>query len=336
MTTKQGLVFVSHADSGDVHSLALEHDGTLRPLQVTPLGGTLMPMAQSPCGRWLYVARRSEPLAVLTLVIDRASGQLHLLGEAALPASMAYISTDQTGRYLFAASYQGDLLSVSPIAPDGLVGEAQQTIPTGRHAHAIVATPSNHHVLATCLGGGQLLQFHLDASTGQLTPNDPPAWNARAGAGPRHLRFHRNGRWVYLLNELDASIDLLHFDPDTGLLMHRQSLSSLPPGFGGEPWAADLHLTPDGRFLYSCERRSSTLAAFAVNQTSGALALLGHMPTETQPRGFAITPDGRQLLAVGQSSHHLSRYAIDTTTGALTLQQRLPVGQNPNWIEISA
>ena len=94
----------------------------------------------------------------------------------------------------------------------------------------------------------------------------------------------------------------------------------LPAGFaGGKPWAADIHLTPDGRFLYASERRTSTLAAFAVDPASGRLAPLGSVPTEAQPRSFAITPDGRFLYAVGQASHRLSRYAIDPRHGTLTL-----------------
>ena len=113
-----------------------------------------------------------------------------------------------------------------------------------------------------------------------------------------------------------------------------KTVSSLPASFEDKPWAADLQITPDGRFLYSSERRSSTLAAFRVDPTSGALALIGHVPTEIQPRGFAITPDGRFLVAVGQASHRLSRYAIDAQTGALAKLGDQPVGANPNWVEI--
>jgi len=330
------LIFVSHADSGDVHTLAMAPDGTLTPRSIASLGGTLMPMAQSPCGRWLYVARRSAPMAVITLAIDPVTGVLNKMSEAALPGSMAYISTDATGRFLFAASYPSDVLTVSPIGEDGLVAQVQQQLPTGRHAHCIFATPSNRHVLATSLGGGQVLQFHFNATTGALTPNTPAAWQARPGAGPRHLRGHPNGRWFYLLNELDATVDRFIFDTEAGTLLHQQTIASLPASFVGEPWAADMHLTPDGRFLFTSERRSSSLTAFALNAKDGAMTLLRQTDTEAEPRGFAITPDGQHLLAVGQASHHLSRYAIDTGTAELTLKQRLPMGQNPNWIEITA
>jgi len=328
-------VFVSHADSGDVHTLALDADGGLRPLHTVRLGGTLMPMALSPCGRWLYVARRSEPLAVVTLAIDATTGRLQPLGEAALPGSMAYVSTDPSGRWLFAASYPANCVSVSPIADGGIAGDVRQLVPTPPHAHCILSTPDNRHVLATSLGGDQVLQFRFDATTGQLSPNTPPAWRQRPGAGPRHIRFHPTGRFVYLLNELDATLDVLAHDAATGTLAHVQTAATVPPGFSGPPSAADLHLTPDGALLYTSERTSSTLAAFAVDASTGRVEPRGHTATESCPRGFAITPDGQHLLAVGQLSHHLSRYRIEPSTGALALQQRLPMGQNPNWITFS-
>lgn len=331
MTT---VVYVSNADSGDVSLLSMAADGTLAPLGTAEVGGTVMPLAVSPCRRFLHAARRSEPLAVVSFAIDPASGALIPLGEAPLPASMAYIATDRSGHWLFAASYQGDQLTVSRIGADGRVtGAPTQVIPTGRHAHAILPAPSNRHVLATSLGGGVVMQFAFDAESGRLTANTPAALPIRPGAGPRHLRFHPNGRVVYLLNELDASVDVLAFDSESGTLSPLQTLDTLPPGFAGEPWAADIQLTPDGRFLYTSERRSSTLAAFRID-ADGRLSLIAHTPTETQPRGFAIEPDGRFLLAVGQASDHLSRYAIDPATGALNPVQRLAVGRNPNWVEI--
>ncbi|WP_341647969.1 lactonase family protein [Thauera humireducens] len=328
------VVYVSNADSGDIAILSMTTDGTLAPLGTAEVGGTVMPLAVSPCRRFLYAARRSEPMAVVSFAIDPIHGTLCRLGEAPLPASMAYIATDRSGRWLFAASYQGDVVTVSPIAADGRAGPVRQSIATGRHAHAILPAPSNRHVLATSLGGGVVMQFAFDAASGRLTPNVPAALTVRPGAGPRHLRFHPNGRLVYLLNELDASVDVLGFDADTGTLAPLQTVDSLPPGFEGEPWAADLQLTPDGRFLYASERRSSTLAAFRIDADSGRLALVGHVPTETQPRGFAIDSRGHWLLAVGQLSDRLSRYAIDPVSGALASVQRIEVGRNPNWVEI--
>ena len=305
-----------------------------------------MPMVASPTGAYLYVARRSEPFAVITLAVDKEAAQLSVAAQTPLPASMAYISLDQTGRVLLAASYQGNLVSASPIGDDGVALQATQTIGTGPHAHALVASPCNRFALATVLGSDQVLQFHLDQDTHALRPNVRPYWRAKTGSGPRHLRFHPHLPLVYLLNELDASIDVLASDLQTGQLSHLQSITTLPatlPASGasgsatGQAWAADLHITPDARFLYSSERNTSTLAHCSIDHATGLLSLVGHTQTETQPRGFAICGaghNGLNLIACGQQTHHISRYAIDEATGVLRLAQRLPAGQNPNWVTV--
>lgn len=325
-------IAISNADSGDVTVLAMAPDGTLSTRQTLAIGGSLMSMAVSPDRRFLHISRRSDPLSVVTLAID-STGLLAPASETPLPASMAYISTDRSGGFLLGASYQADMVTVSAIASDGQVATVHQRVSTGPHAHAILAAPSNRHVLATSLGGGVVMQFLWDSVQGILTPNDPPALAMRPGAGPRHLRFHPNNRFVYVVNELDATIDVLGFDKARGTLTHGQTVSTMPPDCAGAPWAADLQLTPDGRYLYSSERRSSTIAGFRIDPQTGALTPVGQWPTEEQPRALAIDPQGRWLLAVGQLSNHLSRYRIDPAQGGLELVQRLATGRNPNWIE---
>jgi len=329
-------VYVSCADSGEIAVLHLDDRGALTPVQRVAVGGQVMPLALGPDRRFLYAARRSEPLEVLSYSIDASSGELASIGAAPLPHSMAYIATDRSGRFLFSASYGGDLIAASPIGADGVVGPAQQVLPTEPHAHAIQADPSMRFVFATSLGGGIVMQLRFDATTGKLTPNTPPVLRPHPGASPRHFVFDADARFVYLLNELDAAIDVLAFDAGTGTLRTVQTIGALPPGFIGAPWAADLHLSPDGRWLYASERRSSTLAAFGVDAAGGRLTPIGHVPTQTQPRGFTITPDGRFLVVAGQLSHRLGVHAIDGSTGALRPSSELEVGRGPNWVECIA
>ena len=224
---------------------------------------------------------------------------------------------------------------MSPIGDDGIVRAAQQVVATDEKAHAFQVAPDNRFAFATCLGGGVVRQFRFDAATGRIDDNDPPAWRARAGAGPRHFVFHPHAPFVYLLHELDATVEVLAFDRARGTLQSTGGVVSLlPPHFAsGAPWAADLHCTPDGRFLYASERRSSTLSSFAIDPLSGALAPLERIPTEAEPRGFALSPDGRYLVAVGQASYRLSLYAIDPDTGALAKLTERAIGRNPNWVE---
>ena len=327
-------VYVSNADSGDIAVLRLDPArATLEPVQRVAVGANLMPLALSPDRRFLYAAQRAEPWQVASFAIDPAAGALARIGSAPLPHSMASIATDRSGRYLLSASYGGNLIAVSPIGADGIVQPAQQVVPTGPHAHAIHADPSNRFVFATVLGAGVLLQLRFDAATGQLAANTPAQMQPHDAASPRHFAFGADARFVYLLGELDAAIDVLAFDAQRGTLRTVQTVASLPAGFSGEPWAADLHLTPDGRFLYSSERRSNTLAMFRVDTRDGTLAPLGHVATQAQPRGFNITPDGRFLIAAGQASHAVSLYAIDAQSGALAPRGEREVGRGPNWVE---
>ena len=123
------------------------------------------------------------------------------------------------------------------------------------------------------------------------------------------------------------------FDAERGALAHRHTVSSVPPGFDGTPWAADLHFAPDGRFLYSSDRRSNTIAAFALDATCGPLSLIGHTPVPAEPRGFNITCDGRWLIAAGQAAHRVALFRIDALSGALVAVGEHGVGRGPNWVE---
>jgi 6-phosphogluconolactonase len=216
------------------------------------------------------------------------------------------------------------------------VQAAKDVIPTGLNAHAFLPSPDNHFVFATNLGSDQILSFRFDAATGALTPNEPVAIKVAEKNGPRHFVFHPNGKFVYLVNELSAALLVFAYDAAHGTWQQIQQASALPQGFDGKPWAADIHLTPDGRFLYASERGSSTLAAFKVDAESGKLTPLGSVPTEKQPRGFAIDPSGHVLAAVGEVSDGMSLYAIDQASGALKLLQSYPVGKKPNWVEFAA
>jgi 6-phosphogluconolactonase len=331
------IVYVANADSHAISVLRLDAaSGALAPLQEVQVGGTVMPLAVSPDRRFLYASIRSDPVRVLSFAIDSLDGRLGAIGESPLPASMCWIGTDRSGRYLLSASYGDSRIAVSPIDAGGVALPAQETAATAQNAHSVQADPANRFLFAACLGGGVVLGYRFDAANGRFAALDAPAFRGRAGAGPRHFAFHPTAPFVYLLSELDAGIDVLAFDAERGALASVQTVDTLPPGFSGKPWAADIHLTPDGRLLYSSERRSSTLAAFAVDASTGRLAPIDHVPTEAQPRGFAIDPSGRWLVAVGQISHRLSLYAIDPVGGTLAKHADRAVGQNPNWVEIVA
>ncbi len=333
-------VYVGSSDSQDVTVFALKSDGNLTPIATTAVpgpakpGGSL-PMAVSPNKKLLYVGLRNEPYTAVTFAIDGKSGKLTLVGSGPLADSMAYISTDRSGKFLFSASYGGHKVAVNPIGANGVVGQAQQIMATKPNAHCIIADPSNKYVLHTSLGGDVIYQEKFDAKTGKLTPNDPPTVSVKAKAGPRHLTFSPNKKFVYSIDELDGSIYVFPWNAKIGTMKKEvQVASALPKGFSGKPWAADIHLTPNGKFLYASERTSSTLAAFKVNAKKGTLTPINSYATEKQPRAFNIDPTGHYLLSVGQLSNSMTSYAINRKSGKLTKLKQYPVGKNPNWVEI--
>ena len=338
--TAATIAYVGNAESNEVYVLRLDPpNGDLTVIDKTPIpgiekAGISTPMALSPDHHILYVGTRGEPKAAAGFSIDQSTGKLTFVASGPLADSLAYISTDRTGRFLLGASYPGHRVTVNPIGAPGKVQPPQQVLENYPNAHSIMADAANRFVLVPTLGNDRINQFALDAATGKLTPTMSPSAEARPKAGPRHFVYHPNGKVVYVIGELDGAVYVFDYNGATGNLTQKQIVSALPPDFQSKPAAADLHITPNGKFLYGSERTSSTLAGFQVDPTTGKLTPIGSVPTEKQPRGFGIDPSGRYLLAVGQLSHGLSSYSIDQTSGKLTKLKEYPIGKNPNWVEI--
>jgi 6-phosphogluconolactonase len=348
-------VYVSNSEDGDIGMYTMQSDGSLRPGPRFKAEKIVMPMTVSLDKRVLVASVRSKPFSAYTYSIDRASGQLTLVGTGPLAESLPYISFDRSGRFLFGASYGAHLVSVNPVGADGRVGPPMQVIPTARNAHAIRADNTNRFVFVPHLGTDQIFQFLFDEKSGRLSANTPPVLQMKQGTGPRHLITSPDNRFVYLLNELTATVTTLSLDPNTGLLAELGSASALPAdsklvpgaprgavGAPGAPvrntdndiWASDLHVTPNGRFLYAAERTSSSIGAFSVDSATGKLTYLGSTPTEKQPRGFQIDPTGRFMVVSGEKSDTLSANSIDPSSGALKLIGKYPTGKGSNWVEI--
>lgn len=351
-------VYVSNADDGDISVYSLQADGSLRAMARVGALKPVMPLAVSPDRRYLYAAIRSQPFSALTYAIDARSGTLEQLSTGPLADTFPYISTDRTGRFLFGASYAGNLIAVHPIEGGTRVGEALQVIPVERNAHCILVDHTNKYVFVSALGTDRIFQFVFDVNTGRLAANTPPVLQLKAGTGPRHMVFSNDNRFLYLLSELTGTVTTLALDAASGQLSERGSESilvsdtQLRPGMPRAPWgvatanqeprntdndiwASDLHLRPDGRFLYAVERTSNTLASLRVDATSGRLTYLGSVATEKQARGFAIDPSGKYIVVAGEKSDAISVYAIGSD-GAPEFLARYQTGKGPNWVEIVA
>ncbi|HEV2336779.1 MAG TPA: lactonase family protein [Stellaceae bacterium] len=337
---QETIVYVSNAGAPDIQVMAMDRaSGALDLIERVAIPGadgpapTSMPMALSPDRRFIHAALRSEPFTVASFAIDPASGRLRHLSNAPLDDSMAYTTVDRTGRWLLCASYPGGKLTINPIGAEGRVtAPPKQVIRDRPKAHCVAVDAANTSVYCPVLAQDVILQLDFDAASGTVQPKTPGEIATRPGAGPRHLAFHPSGRFLYLITETTATIGAYSVR-DNGTLAELQFVDMLAPGYKGGIAAADLHVTPDGQFLYGSERRTSSLAGFRIDQETGTLSPVGRWPTETTPRGFAIDPRGRFLLSVGLDSNRMTVYSINPKDGALAPLQQYAMGKMPNWIE---
>jgi 6-phosphogluconolactonase len=291
--------------------------------------------------RFLYAVNEVEEFdgaaggAVSAFAVDGRTGALRLLNRrASKGGAPCYVTASNSGRFVLVANYAGGNVAVLPVLGDGSLGEAvdvEQDAGSGPnrdrqeapHAHSVMLDRANRFAYSCDLGTDKVMVYRFDPRTGALSPAAPPSFSTKPGAGPRHLAFHPRGRFVYVLNELDSTVTALARDPARGTLSELQTLSALPAGFAGENTGADIHCTPDGRFLYCSNRGHDSIAGFSVDARAGTLRPLGHTPAEGEtPRNFVIDLAGRFLLVANQKSDGIVTFRLDPRTGALR-----PAGQ---------
>src|SRR5687767_10265328 len=299
-------------------------------------------LAFDPAGKFLFVANETDPGRVRSFAIDQATGALMALNDVPSAGSItAHLSTDKTGRWLLVANYgdlkQGTIASI-PIGMDGRLSPAVDTrqFGLGSMAHQIRSDPGNRFVYVPLKGGPAVAQLVFDPASGRMKPNVPPQVAAAAGAGPRHLDFHPNGRFAYVINELDLTMAAYTYDAKTGLLRELQILPTLPAsadkvGASG----ADVHVHQTGRFLYGSNRGHNSIVISRLGEV-GRMTLIGHEPRGIKrPRNFAIDPTGTLLLVANQDDASVTMFRIDQNKGTLEpVGTPTPAGTNPSYVGV--
>ena len=231
----------------------------------------------SPDGSHLYTCNSGSPGGLAAYAVEPHTGHLRLLNRVlAGGGDTSFISLDRTGRFVLVANYDGGSVAAFALRPDGAIGDwtafdqhtGRSVNPrrqTHAYAHAIVVDPTNRFVLVPDLGVDKLYVYRFDETSGKLTLNDPAFVAIAPGSGPRHVRFHPNGRWVYLINEIASTIVALAWDPAHGALTPFQTITTLPAGFSGTSTCAELEIHPGGKFLYGSNRGHDSLAVFAID-----------------------------------------------------------------------
>jgi 6-phosphogluconolactonase len=240
------------------------------------------------------------------------------------------VATDSHGQCVLAANYGSGSMAVFTVQPNGALGPRSAFIQDhgssvnpdrqqGPHSHCALTDPADHFAFDCDLGLDQVLVYKIDPASGTLTPNDPPFFSGKPGSGPRHLVFHPNGRFAYLINELDSTIVSLAYDPSLGTLSALQSSPLLPADFTGKNTAAEVVVHPSGQWVYGSNRGDNSLVVFACDPATGRLTYLQRLPSGGKiPRNFEIDPTGSYLLAANQDSDNIVTFRIDPATGKLS------------------
>jgi 6-phosphogluconolactonase len=291
-------------------------------------------LALSPDKKFLYSIHAKqfggkENEQVAAYAIAGQTGELKLLNRQSAEGTAAcYLDVDQTGKTVLVANYASGSVASLPVKPDRSLGEPVSFFPhkgssvnpqrqKEPHAHCIVISPDNKYAFAADVGTDQVLCYKLDAAAARLTLNDPPFARSPAGAGPRHLTFHPNKKHVYVINELLNSVTVFDYAADSGTLTERQTIPTLPKGFKGTSYCADVKVTPDGRYLYGTNRGHDSIACYGIGE-DGKLSLAAVEPSLGKgPQNLAITPDGGWLLCANMPGNNIAVFRIDPKTGAL-------------------
>jgi 6-phosphogluconolactonase len=300
-------------------------------------------LALSKDGRFLYAVNETDgakPGGVSAFSFDKATGRLTFLDKQASGGDdPCYISVDRGRKWAIVANYGGGDYSALPIRADGSLAPATETIQDqgtgpnkGRqekaHVHSTIFSP-DERLLAVCdLGTDKitLLHFNPAATTKPLTGTADSIVNITPGSGPRHTAFYPNKPFAYVIEELSGTVDVYHVGG--GKFTPIQRLSSHPEGYHGDIGSADIHISPDGKFLYASNRGdANNLAIFSIDPATGKLTIKGFQSTLGKtPRNFMIDPTGRWLLVANQNGKNVVVFKRDPATGMLTdTNQRLEV-----------
>jgi len=314
--------YTEDTDSGGVYTCRVDGEtGAMERRGVTDAGPDPSFLAVAPGGDTLYAVNEVGEGSLTALSIDD-DGDLGLLNrQPSGGAGPCHVSVDATGRYALVANYAGGTVAMLPIRDDDGLDEPGHVVEhegsgadpgrqEGPHPHSITPGPDNEVAYVPDLGTDRLVTYGLDLDGGRLRPDAVPDVELPAGAGPRHLEFSPDGRYASLINELDSTLTGLERDPSTGELSIVDAADTLPGGYEGENYTADVHVHPDGATVYGSNRGHDSIAVF--DGTEGRPVLRDHVSTGGEwPRNFAVGPAGDHLFVANADTDDVHVFAID-------------------------
>jgi 6-phosphogluconolactonase len=303
-------------------------------------------LAIHPNGRYLYSANELPVPNVSAFRIEPSTGKLTILNSVSSAGTLpTFLTVDKTGTNALIANYGSGTIAVLPIGPDGRLRAAtcviqhQDNVGTrGRvpHPHSINMSPDNRFAIVADMGLDRVYAYRFDSRAGMLAPNDPPFTETPAGAGARHLSFHPNGRFAWLIEESGSSILTLEWNAAKGLFQPLGAVRTIPDDFKEENATAEIHVHPNGKFLYGSNRGHDSIAVFSIDAASGALTPVEYVATRgSRPRSFAIDPSGRYLFVANVETQNVIEFGIDPMTGRLAMTGTILPVPYPNSVKFA-
>lgn len=311
----------------------------------------IAPVAQAVRPNWaiqddsipvLYLAHGDPEGTVQSFAIDHQTGALEELSRLSTGAGVSHIQFDRVSRTLLAANYGAGHVAAVAVTDDGrldrvtsivaLPGSGPNPRQASAHPHGVLIDPDGRHVLVPDFGADRVFVLDFDRAAQRLSwRGEEAAYTAPRGSAPRHAVLGRDGRHLYVLNELTAILDVLRWDSEGGDLQLVASYPTNSEGFLGRTSAAEIDISPDGRFVYTSNRGENTIVVFEVNQLSGLLQLAQRINSGGDfPWTFAIHGTGAWLLVANANSNSLAVFAIDRQSGLLSLHDNVSDVPNPH------
>jgi 6-phosphogluconolactonase len=293
-------------------------------------------LALHPNGRVLYAVGEIDDFqgkrsgAVSAFSIDAKAGKLSLLNQQPSGGGgPCHLAVDKSGNCVLVANYGSGSVAALRIEGDGKLAEPATKIQhtgssvnrerqAGPHAHYISTDAKNRYALACDLGLDKVLVYKLESDKALLTPNVPPSASVTPGSGPRHLAFHPNARWAYLISEMEPTISVFSYESD-GVLKPLQTVSTLPDKYTGFKSGGEVQVHPSGKFVYGSNRGHDSIAVFSLDDKTGKLTFVEQQGTGGKtPRHFSFDPTGKWLLGENQDSDNIVIFRVDLQTGKLS------------------
>lgn len=297
-------------------------------------------LAVSPDEKYVYAVNEddNDKGSITAFTFNKANGQLQYLDKQSSGGDHpCYVSVNKTGKWVAAANYTGGSFSTLPVMANGTLGVPNTVKHAGHsvdkerqespHVHSTVFSPDDKYLFVQDLGTDKIFIYTFNAGSGTPQPAPVPFVATTPGGGPRHLTFHPNHRFAYLAEEMGAAVSVYQYH--NGTLSTVQRISTVPAHFTGKKWAADIHISPDGNFLYASNRTpANTLAIFKINKSNGRLKAVGYAPVQGNvPRSFTIDPTGEFVLVANQESDQVVIFKRNKKTGLLSdTGKRIQVG----------